>query len=66
MKRNMGTADRVIRFIIGVAALLVSFLWVDTLGWQIALWAVALVMLLTSYIGVCPLYIPFHISTIKK
>jgi hypothetical protein len=66
MKRNMGTTDRVIRFIIGVAALVVSFLWIDSLGWQIALWVVALIMLVTSYVGVCPLYIPFHISTAKK
>ena len=66
MKRNMGTVDRVIRFILGVAALVVSFLFIDSPGWQIALWVVALIMLVTSYFGVCPLYMLFHISTIKK
>ena len=65
MKRNMGTADRVIRFIIGVIALVVSFL-VGSLAWQIVLWAVAALMFVTSSVGICPAYVPFHISTNKK
>jgi type IV secretory pathway TrbD component len=65
MKRNMGGVDRVIRFIIGVAAIVVSFL-VSSTALQIVLWVVAALMLVTSYIGVCPAYMPFHISTKKK
>ncbi len=63
MKRNMGTTDRV-RAIIGIAALVVSFL-VPSLAWQIVLWVVSALMLITSAIGVCPAYMPFHISTKK-
>ena len=33
MKKNMGTTDRVIRAIVGIAALVVSFL-VPSLAWQ--------------------------------
>ncbi len=65
MKRNMGTADRVIRFIVGVIALVVSFL-VGSLALQIVLWGVAALLFVTSSLGVCPAYIPFHISTEKK
>jgi len=65
MKRNMGMADRVIRFLIGVVALVVSFL-VGSLALQIVLWVVAALMFVTSSVGVCPAYMPFHISTKKK
>ncbi len=64
MKKNMGTTDRVIRAIVGIAALVVSFL-VPSLAWQIVLWVVSALMLITSTIGVCPAYMPFHISTKK-
>jgi hypothetical protein len=65
MKRNIGTADRVVRFILGVAALVVSFL-VPTLAWQIVLWVLAALLLVTSSTGVCPAYLLFHFSTKKK
>ena len=64
MKKNLGTTDRVIRAIVGIAALVVSFL-VPSLAWQIVLWVVSALMLITSAIGVCPAYMPFHISTKK-
>jgi len=61
----MGTADRVIRIILGVVALVISIL-VSSLAWQIVLWAVAALLFVTSSFGVCPAYMPFHISTKKK
>ncbi len=65
MKQNVGTTDRVIRFILGVIALVFSFL-VGSLAWQIVLWAVAALMFVTASAGVCPAYMLFHISTRKK
>lgn len=64
MKKNMGTTDRVIRAIVGIVALVGSFL-VPSLAWQLALWVVSALMLITSAMGVCPAYMPFHISTKK-
>ena len=63
MKKNMGTADRIIRVIIAV---LVGFLYFTgtisgTLG--IILIALAVVFVLTSLISFCPLYAPFGISS---
>ena len=63
MKKNMGTADRVIRIIIAaiVGVLYFTDLISGTLG--IILLVVAGVFVLTSFVSFCPLYAPFGIST---
>ncbi|OQX81846.1 MAG: hypothetical protein B6D64_01605 [Bacteroidetes bacterium 4484_276] len=65
MKKNMGIADRVIRILIAVtiAALFFTDVIAGTLG--IVLMVVAVVFLLTSFIKVCPAYMPFGISTCR-
>ena len=65
MKKNMGTTDRVIRIIIAiiVITLFATEKITGTLG--IALIALAVVFVLTSFISFCPLYAPFGISTCK-
>lgn len=66
MKKNMGTADRVIR---GVVAILIGILFfTGQIGGTLAviLGIVAVAFLLTSITGVCPTYMPFGISTIGK
>jgi len=66
MKKNMGSADRAIRVIIaivfGVLILTnaVNGVLAGVLG------VLAVIFLLTSVIGFCPLYAPFGISTMKK
>ena len=62
MKKNMGQADRIIRAILGVAALVVALFFVEG-AWDIALYIFGAIMVITSAMGVCPLYIPFNIST---
>jgi len=63
MVRNMGTADRVIRAILGIAGIVLGFI----VGW---LWWIAaglgVILLATSTISFCPLYAPFKISTRGK
>jgi hypothetical protein len=66
MTKNMGTADRAIRTIL---ALVVGWLYFTnrvqgTLG--IVLLVVAIVFLLTSFVGFCPAYVPFKMSTKGK
>ena len=65
MKQNMGITDRVIRTIaaIVIAALYFGDVISGTVGTILALFAV--VFLLTSAIGFCPLYAPFKFSTRK-
>ena len=66
MKKNMGTADRIIRVII--AAILIALYFngtiTGTLG--IVLIALSVIFVLTSMISFCPLYLPFGLSTLRK
>ncbi|MFD0836029.1 DUF2892 domain-containing protein [Mariniflexile aquimaris] len=63
MKKNMGTADKVIRIIIAaiLGTLYLTGIITGTLG--IVLLILAGVFVLTSFISFCPLYAPFGIST---
>jgi len=65
MKKNMGTADKVIRILVAIviAALFFTNIITGTLG--IVLLVLAAVFLLTSFVGFCPLYLPFGIRTNK-
>ncbi len=63
MKKNMGSTDRIIRFVVAaiIAALYFSGTITGTLG--IVLLVLAGVFVLTSFVSFCPLYAPFGIST---
>jgi len=63
MKLNMGSADRIIRLIIAAVIALLFFTNVLTGTVGIVLLVLGGVFLLTSFIGFCPLYAPFGIST---
>jgi amino acid transporter len=66
MKKNMGTADRIVRII---AALVIGYLILNgTLAGTVGtiLGIIAIVFLLTSIFSFCPLYLPLKISTLKK
>lgn len=64
MKKNMGTADKVIRILIAVVVLYFTNAISGTLA--IGLGILAIVFVLTSFISFCPLYLPFGINTSKK
>jgi len=63
MKKNMGLADKIIRVTIAIVmtVLYVTGTISGVLG--IVLLILAGVFLVTSFISVCPLYMPFGIST---
>ena len=65
MKKNMGSIDRGIRFIVAliIAVLFFTGKVTGTLG--IILLAIAAIFVLTSFISFCPLYAPFGIKTCK-
>lgn len=65
MKKNMGTADRIIRLLIAALVTLLYFNDVisGTLG--ILLMVLSAVFILTSLISFCPLYTLIGISTCK-
>jgi hypothetical protein len=66
MKTNLGTVDRAIRTIVAIVIglLLLTEQITGTVGAILGVFA--LVFLLTSAIGFCPLYLPFRISTKKE
>jgi len=66
MKKNIGSADKVIRLILAaiIATLYFTNTITGTLG--IVLMVLAAVLVLTSFVNICPLYLPFNISTCKK
>jgi hypothetical protein len=66
MKKNMGSIDRIIRLAAVVVIAVLYFTGVLSPTWAIILGIVALIFLITSLVGVCPLYMPFGISTRKK
>jgi hypothetical protein len=65
MKKNMGTVDRVIRILLAVVVAVLYF--TDQISGTLAiiLGLFAVIFVLTSFIGFCPLYVPFKLSTKK-
>jgi hypothetical protein len=66
MTKNMGTIDRIVRFVIAVAVAILYFTGVISGALGIILGVLAVVFLATSIIGFCPLYAPFKLSTVRK
>ncbi|MBL7931647.1 MAG: DUF2892 domain-containing protein [Bacteroidia bacterium] len=66
MKKNMGTADRIIRLIVAaiVVWLYASNVIAGTLG--VVLLIFAGIFVLTSFISFCPLYLPFGLNTRRR
>ncbi|HRF78455.1 MAG TPA: DUF2892 domain-containing protein [Flavobacteriales bacterium] len=66
MKTNMGSADRAIRVLIAIAVAILYFTGTiqGTLG--VVLLVLAVVFLLTSVMGFCPLYTLFGMNTCKR
>lgn len=65
MKKNMGSADRVIRIILAAIFAILYFTGVVTGVFGIVLLILGGIFLLTSFISFCPLYAPFGITTCK-
>jgi hypothetical protein len=66
MKQNMGTADRTIRVLLALVVAVLYFTNQITGTLAIILAIFAVIFLLTSAMGFCPLYVPFKLSTKKS
>ncbi len=60
MKCNMGTLDRIIRGVIGIAAICAGAYYQSWWG------AIGAIPLGTAVFGWCPFYVPFGISSCKN
>ncbi|OYX25308.1 MAG: hypothetical protein B7Z06_07460 [Flavobacteriales bacterium 32-35-8] len=65
MKKNMGDLDRGIRIVIAIAIAVLYF--TKTIEGTLAyiLMAFSAILVLTSFISFCPLYLPLGINTCK-
>ena len=63
MKTNVGTVDRIIRAVVGLAALLGAFALGSGSIAFVLLMVVGAILLVTAAVGFCPLYRVFGIST---
>jgi len=66
MVKNMGKVDRVARVMLAAILIILITAKVVT-GWLVILLGLlAIVFIATSFLGFCPLYLPFKISTRGK
>ena len=66
MKKNMGSADKIIRVVLALIVAILYFTNQITGVAAIVLGIFAVIFLLTSIMSFCPLYVPFKLSTLKK
>jgi uncharacterized membrane protein YobD (UPF0266 family) len=66
MKKNMGMADKAIRFVLAAIVGILYYTNVINGTLAIVLVVLAVVFILTSFISFCPLYLPFGINTRRK
>ena len=66
MKKNMGSIDRGFRAALAVLVAVLYFTGVINGTVAIVLGVLALVFLATSFVGTCPLYLPFGLSTLRR
>ena len=62
----MGTIDKAVRLTLAAVVLLLYDMNVISGTLALVLLVVAIIFAVTSLFGVCPLYIPFGISTLRK
>jgi hypothetical protein len=66
MKKNVGSADKVVRILAAVLIAVLYFTNQISGTVAIVLLVVAGIFIVTSFMSFCPLYYPFGISTTKK
>ena len=66
MKKNMGNADRTIRVVIAAIFVSLYFDRIITGTPGVVLLGLSVILVLTSIVGFCPLYLPFGLSTLRN
>jgi hypothetical protein len=60
MNKNIGSADKIIRYILGVVILALGYYYESWWG------LIGIIPILTATINFCPIYAPFKFSTRKS
>lgn len=61
-KTNVGSVDRIIRVVLGLAMLAAYFFTTIGGAWHVA-WLIGIVPLVTGVLGTCPIYSVLGVST---
>jgi uncharacterized membrane protein YtjA (UPF0391 family) len=64
--KNMGTVDRIVRLVLALVVAILYFAGLISGTAAIILGVIAVVFLVTSLVGTCPLYIPLKITTKRE
>jgi hypothetical protein len=66
MKKNVGSIDKIIRLILAVILAYVAYSTTFEAAWlNYVLYAIAAVMVITSFVSFCPLYCAVNVNTCK-
>jgi hypothetical protein len=63
MKKNMSPVDRIVRLVLAIVVLALYLTGVISGTAALILGILAVILVVTSLLGFCPLYLPFKIST---
>jgi len=66
MKKNVGSIDKLVRIIIAAIAIWAAYTHQVASPWDYVLYAVAVIMVLTAFIGTCPIWLVTGMSTLKS
>jgi hypothetical protein len=66
MKKTVGTADRIVRGVLAIVALIFAGVAGFSSGWGIVLTIVAAILIVTGATAYCPLYSATGISTVGE
>ena len=66
MKKNIGLTDKIIRVSVAIFVAILYFIGTISGTIAIVLGIFALIIIFTSFVSFCPLYMPFGLNTRKK
>jgi len=66
MKKNVGSIDKVVRFLIAAVAIWAAYTHQVASPWDYVLYAVAAIMILTALVGTCPIWLATGMNTLKS
>lgn len=66
MKKNVGNTDKIVRYIIAIVALWLAYSGQVDNPWNIILYAVAVIMIMTALSSTCPIWLVTGMNTLKK
>jgi hypothetical protein len=66
MRKNMNMIDRIVRFILAVAIMVILYIELVKQPFITILGIIGIIFVITSILGWCPLYTILKISTLRK